>query len=77
MTNFSNTILTQFQMTSLQFQKADINLMTAVQLPRSLRDFVSAQRGRFADFEKEDLAVCVQVIQTRPPVQQKLQKICR
>ncbi|KAL7395864.1 hypothetical protein ABVT39_024568 [Epinephelus coioides] len=40
-----------------QLQKADIELMTAVRLLRSLREFVSAQRDLFTDFEKEALAV--------------------
>ncbi|KAL7400230.1 hypothetical protein ABVT39_008832 [Epinephelus coioides] len=57
MANFWNTILTRFQLTSLQLQKADIELMTAVRLLRSLREFVSAQRDLFTDFEKEALAV--------------------
>ena len=51
------SILTRFQLTSLQLQKADIELMTAVRLLILLRDFVSAQRGLFTDFENEALAV--------------------
>lgn len=57
MANFWNTILARFQLTSLQLQKADIDLMTAVRLLKSLRDFVLAQRGIFTDFEREALAV--------------------
>lgn len=44
-------------MTGLQLQKADIDLMTAMQRLRFLHDFVSAQRDHFAGFEREALAV--------------------
>lgn len=57
MANFWNTILMRFRMTSLHLQKADLDLMTAGESLRSLREFVSAQRDRFADFEDEALAV--------------------
>uniref|UniRef100_A0A672HX76 TTF-type domain-containing protein n=1 Tax=Salarias fasciatus TaxID=181472 RepID=A0A672HX76_SALFA len=55
MANFWNTILTRFHLTSLQLQKEDMELRTAVRLLKGLCDFISAQRNLSTDFEKEAL----------------------
>ncbi|XP_038156371.1 zinc finger MYM-type protein 1-like [Cyprinodon tularosa] len=55
MAGFWDTVLSRFQATSLQLQKADMDLGTAVRLLESLRTFVLSQRDLFDHFEQKAL----------------------
>ncbi len=57
MAQFWNTILERFHATSVCLQKSDMDLLTAVRLLESLREFVSAQRELFEHFERSALSV--------------------
>uniref|UniRef100_A0A671WKW6 HAT C-terminal dimerisation domain-containing protein n=1 Tax=Sparus aurata TaxID=8175 RepID=A0A671WKW6_SPAAU len=57
MAHFWDAILDRFQATSIMLQKSDINILTAVNLLKSLRAFVSSQRDQFDIYEKAALNV--------------------
>ena len=57
---FWNALLTRINATSIQLQRSTIDLHTAVQLLRSLKDFVLSQRGdsQFESYEREAKVLC-------------------
>uniref|UniRef100_H3A1C2 HAT C-terminal dimerisation domain-containing protein n=1 Tax=Latimeria chalumnae TaxID=7897 RepID=H3A1C2_LATCH len=60
---FWDTVLQQLKMTSIQLQKMDINLSTAVHLLRSLESFVAVLRDQFENFEYATKNTCKAVSQ--------------
>uniref|UniRef100_H3A9I3 HAT C-terminal dimerisation domain-containing protein n=1 Tax=Latimeria chalumnae TaxID=7897 RepID=H3A9I3_LATCH len=62
-TAFWHTVVQRFKMTSMQLQKMDINLSTAVHLLRSLESFVTALRDQFENFEYAAKNTCKAVSQ--------------
>jgi len=50
---FWNALLTRINATSIQIQRSNMDLQTAVDLLRSLKDFIAAQRSGFNTYEQQ------------------------